>query len=447
MGLASWLGFRQSMPPPAVYWQQSVDIGLLIDGMLQQPIDQLWRQQPHLRTVVGFIARNIAHLGLHAFERDDEDGRNRLRGGPLVQLLEQPNPQSTLYELIYATAASMLLYDVSYWYVGRDNYALSGWVIRHIPSPWVIGTVGASAFAVEKYKVALPNSNGQWIEIDAANMVEFHGWSPADPKTGTSPVHALKSILAEQVHAQVFRDQMWRNGGRVGQYLTRPADAPQWGKGANGVPDARSRFVEQWQEFAGDKGPKAGRTPLLEDGMELKSSRFSAKDEQYVEGNKLSLETVAQVYHINPTMVGLLDNANYSNVREFRRMLYGDTLGPYLAQFEQRINARLVSRVAARPDATYVEFNLNAKLAGSFEEQGAVLQTAVGGPWMTRNEARAKQNMPAIEGGDELILPLNLAQNGDQNPTPAAPAAEPDDPTEGEKKRGIRKINGIHVRL
>lgn len=446
MGLASWLGFRQSTPPPAVYWQQAVNVGLLVDGVLQQPIDQLWREQPHLRTVVGFIARNIAHLGLHAFERDDEDGRNRLRAGPLVQLLDTPNPQTTLYELIYATAASMCLYDMAYWYVGRDNNALSGWVVRHIPTPWVIGTVGATAFAVQKYKVALPNNNGQWIEIPAEDMVEFHGWSPADPKVGASPVHALKSILAEQVHAQTYREQMWRNGGRVGMYLSRPADAPAWGKGSDGRDDARTRFIEQWQEFAGDQGPKAGRTPLLEDGMTLKSERFSAKDEQYVEGNKLSLETVAQVYHINPTMVGLLDNANYSNVREFRRMLYGDTLGPYLAQFEQRINGSLVRRVADKPDATYVEFNLNAKLAGSFEEQGAVLQTAVGGPWMTRNEARAKQNMPGIgPEGDKLIVPLNVTQNGDQNPTPAG--APPDELSEGEKSRGFKSINGVHVRI
>lgn len=444
MGLAAWLGFRPTSPPAAVYWQQSVDIGLLVDGMLQQPIEKLWRDQPHLRTVVGFISRNIAHLGLHAFERDDADGRNRLRDGPLVQLLNQPNPQTTMYELIYATAASMCLYDVSYWYVAEDNNAVSGWVIRHIPSPWVIGTVGASAFAVQKYKVALPNSNGQYVEIPAEQMVEFHGWTPADPRTGTSPVHALKSILAEQVHAQVFRDQMWRNGGRVGQYLTRPAEAPDWSAADPTGASARSRFVTQWQEFSGDDGAKAGKTPLLEDGMELKTNRFSAKDEQYVEGNKLSLETVAQVYHINPTMVGLLDNANFSNVREFRRMLYGDTLGPSLAQFEQRINMSLVGRVAKRPDVTYVEFNLQQKMAGSFEEQGKVLQTAIGGPYMTINEGRARQNMPAIEGGDELIKPLNVTQNGDQNPIPADDV--PDEPDADDA--GAKSLhNGFHVKV
>jgi hypothetical protein len=29
-------------------------------------------------------------------------------------------------------------------------------------------------------------------------------------------------------------------------------------------------------------------------------------------------------------------------------------------------------------------------------------------------------NMPKIDGGDELITPLNVTQNGDQNPIPAA---------------------------
>ena len=29
-------------------------------------------------------------------------------------------------------------------------------------------------------------------------------------------------------------------------------------------------------------------------------------------------------------MVGVLDQANYSNVREFRKSLYSDTLGPWL---------------------------------------------------------------------------------------------------------------------
>ena len=63
-------------------------------------------------------------------------------------------------------------------------------------------------------------------------------------------------------------------------------------------------------------------TPILEEGMTLQRIDFSASEQQFVEAAKLSLVTVAAAFHVNPTMIGQNDGANYSNVREFRRMLF-----------------------------------------------------------------------------------------------------------------------------
>jgi hypothetical protein len=125
---------------------------------------------------------------------------------------------------------------------------------------------------------------------------------------------------------------------------------------------------------------------------------------------------------VNPTMIGLLDNANYSNVREFRRMLYGDTLGPIIASIEDRLNTFYIPLVDPRP-GVYCEFNIDEKLQGNFEEQQAALSSSVGRPWMTANEARALRNMPSIEGqgADELVTPLNVLVGGQASPTDAAP--------------------------
>jgi hypothetical protein len=114
-------------------------------------------------------------------------------------------------------------------------------------------------------------------------------------------------------------------------------------------------------------------------------------------------------------MVGILDNANFSNTKEFRKMLYSETLGPTLAMVEDRINAFLVPRVA-KAEHAYVEFNIEEKLQGDFEEQAAVLSTSTGAPWLTRNEARAKRNLPALPGGDELVVPLNVLVGGQASP-------------------------------
>jgi len=231
---------------------------------------------------------------------------------------------------------------------------------------------------------------------------------------------------------------MWNNGGRVGTYLTRPATAPDWSSGGDQSP--RSRFIAQWKDsYAGDSATNGGGTPLLEDGMELKSVAFNPRENQWAEAVKLSLETVAQVFQVSPVMVGVLDQANYSNVREFRKSLYSDTLGPWLMMIEQRINMSLLPKVLGKSHpGIYTEFNISAKLNGSFEEQGAILQQSVGGPYLTRNEARARLNMTAIDGGDELIVPLNVTANGDQNPIPA----DPEPPAvETPKKNG----HAVHV--
>jgi len=380
-----------------------------LEGVLGMSPERLWRTQPNLRTVVSFMARNVAQLGLHTFERVSDDDRRRVRGGPIASLLKNPNESMTGYELINTLVSDLGLYDEAYWWITEDADRESGWRIDPIPPSWVINRIGGNAFTGPASYDVRTSTNKKAQRIPASEMLVFHGWNPGAPARGASPVEALREILAEQIQAYRFREQMWRRGGRVGTVLERPKDAPTWS------PDARSKFAKDWQSQWAGNGSKAGGTPILEDGMKLSRVGFSAREEDWVEAAKLSLSTCASVYHLNPTMVGVLDNANYSNVREFRRMLYGDSLGPVLAMIEDRINTFLLPRLNAAP-TEYVEFNLDEKLQGSFEEQNQAMQSAIGAPWMTRNEGRALRNMPAIDGGDDLITPLNVLVGGQASP-------------------------------
>ena len=369
--------------------------------------EELYRTQPHLRTVLSFVARNVAHLGLQAFERVSDTDRKRLAGDPLSNLLSQPNSDTTRYELINGLVSDLGLYDAAYWLLNETDSTKSGWEIRPIPPAWIVEHRGGTAFSVGAYVIQSPN--GQRVQVSADDMIVFHGWNPGKPKYGTPPVETLKQVLAEQVQAWSYRQQIWQRGGRVGAYLTRPS-------GTSWSDSARERFANDWKSrWTGMDGAKAGGTPILEDGMELKRIGFSAREEEWAEVSKVAMATVASVFHVNPVMVGVLDNANFSNTKEFRKMLYSETLGPLLAMIEDRLNAFLVPRVT-KVDSAYVEFNIAEKLQGDFEEQAAVLSSSTGAPWMTRNEARSRQNLPAIEGGDELVTPLNVLLGGQASP-------------------------------
>lgn len=397
--------------------QVTVDIGSTIsDRVLGMSPAEVWRTQPHLRTVVTFMARNIAQCGLHTFQRVGETDRVRLRDGAIAATLARPNAQTTSYELAFGTVADLALYDVAYWHYLKDADAPSGWSIYRLPPDWVT-PLGGDAFSYDSYKVTVDGAVRSVI-LSADSVLAFHGWNPLDTRRGSSPVASLKAILAEQMMAVQHRQQVWQRGGRVSTVITRP-------EGAKWSDAARESFRKDWNsKYVGD-GPNAGGTPILEDGMTINRLDFNAHEQQFVEAAKLALATVAGVYHVNPTMVGVLDNANYSNVREFRKMLYGDTLGPVLASLEDRINTFLVPTLDPRP-GIYVEFNIAEKLQGNFEEQTTALQAAVGRPWMVADEARARLNLPSL-GGDagRLVTPLNVLVGGQASPRDSAPKGGP----------------------
>lgn len=390
--------------------------GPSVESILGLSAEEMWRTQPYLRTVVTFMARNIAQLGLQTFVRVDETDRQRDRSGPLAITLARPNGTDTSYDLIFGLVADIGLYDTAYLYVTQDAAAPGGWTIHRLLPTWVTPK-GGDAFSPARYEVRAESRSEPTI-LQAKDVIDFHGWNPTDARFGSSPVSALREILAEQVQAMRYRSAVWQRGGKVSSVITRPAGAP-WSDAA------RESFRADWNSKYTGNGKSVGGTPILEDGMTINKVDFNATEQQFIEGARLALNTVASVYHINPTMIGLLDNANYSNVREFRKMLYGDSLGPVIAMIEDRLNTFLVPMIDKRP-GVYVEFNIAEKLQGNFEEQTTALQSAVGRPWMTADEARGKFNMPSL-GGDaaQIVTPLNVLVGGQASPQDSAPKGGP----------------------
>ena len=368
--------------------------------------DDIYRTQPHLRTVVGFIATNVAQLGLHAFKREGEE-RSRVRDGEVSEWLRKPNSEQTMYEFVEQLVGELALYDAAYVWVFQGPDHMESKVI---PTKWVTTTENAFGM-VKTFSFVDPTDDTNHAWIDPSEICRFVSWSPGSSSGGSSKVDTLRLIISEQAAAWKERAQVAKRKGRVGGFFSRPADAPKdgWDNGA------RKRFMDMVHDFTGDHGARAGEDMLLEDGITYSRGSRTPQESQWADSVKLSLVTCAQVYHVNPTMVGVLDNANYSNVKEFNRSLYTDSLGPIIKQLEDRLNAFLMPMLGVDADV-FVEFNVEAKLRGSFEERAAVISKATGGPWWTRNEARKLDNMPPVDGGDELIVPKNVSEGGLASP-------------------------------
>jgi HK97 family phage portal protein len=254
------------------------------------------------------------------------------------------------------------------------------------------------------------------IEYSRDEVIHIHGYNPKDPRKGLSPLETLRQLLAEQQAAAEHREGLWRQGARASLVIERPLGAPQWSD------VARSRFRADWEaSFTGARN--SGKTAVLEEGMIAKPLQtFSPRDAQYLESNQLAREIVAAAYGIPAGLLGL-GNQNYSSLTEQHRQLYTDCLAPWLTVIQEELETQLLYEFEL--ENAYLEFQLADKLRGSFEEQAAVLQASVGAPYLTRNEARARLNLPSIEGGDELVTPLNVITGGLASPQDTAPEGVP----------------------
>ncbi|WP_107768458.1 phage portal protein [Nocardioides terrigena] len=369
-------------------------------------VEHFWRTQPNVRKVVDFIARNAA-IPMHAYERVSDTDRRRLSGEPLAQVLGAPRRGVGPFRFWHSVISDGLLYDR--WCILKD-YSSGSLELVQVPS-WRLRietdalrrVTGLRYWAGDDGRLT---GDDAWIKIDLDEAIFDHGYAPR--RAGLSPIETLRDILDESAEAVAFRREVWANGVRGAEYIKRPKEA-QW------TPEALDRFKTGMSAYQRG-GSSAGGVPVLEDGMEFANREaMTSKDALDLDGRALTAIECAAAWHIAPELVGARQG-NYSNVREYRQMLYRDSLGPYIQPIEQAINAQLVPDLA-NGRSIYVEANIESKLRGSFEEQAQIMSTATGAPYVTRNETRARMNMPPIPGGDELVTPLNVLVGGQASPT------------------------------
>lgn len=386
----------------------------------------IYATQPSVRTCVDFLARNIAQLGFHVFRRVSDTDRVRLTDHKLADWIEHPNPYTTRYRLFESYVADLALYFNAFWLKVRDGDRVQ--LVRVPPSEIYV----EGGLLPSRYVWTVDNRE---VPIAPEELVYANGYNPLNALAGLSPIETLRQILAEERAAGDHRERYWRNASRMEGVIERPKDAPKWS------PEQKNKFREQWQErYAGPQS--VGAAPVLEDGMTWRQVSWSMKDSDYLNARKLSREECAALWHIPLPMVGILDHATFSNIKEQHKQLYADCLGPWLEMIQEAIELQLLPDTR---DVTnvYAEFNINDKLKGSFEEQATALRSAVGRPFMTANEARARMNLPAITD-DPTADQLAAQQGGPAQSFTVRPQGGPDDNQNDNNQNAIAAIVRAH---
>lgn len=358
------------------------------DGSMRPPAT-LFETQHAVNICVRFLARNIAHTALKVYRRGEgEQAPEHLPDHALSKLLNRPNPRTDRFILIQDTVADMALYGDAFWWKARAGDTRQ--LIR-IPPAFCSPQGGNIFTGPEFYKLT------DGTELAPSEIVHFRDYNPTDPRTGTSRLRALRSVLREELEASRHRANFWRKGARMSGFIKRQKETP-WSD------DAYKRFTEGLKKFSRG-GEREGEWFVLEDSMEPDSLAFSPKEAEYLEGRDWALDIVATAYDIPLPLLSRTATPTFASLKEFHKVLYVDTLGPWNAMIEGAIWLQLIPEFD--DEDLYVEFNIAEKLQGDFEQTSNAFRQSTQVPVLSVNRSLKILNQPPVGDPEDPENPYN----------------------------------------
>jgi HK97 family phage portal protein len=368
----------------------------------------MYRSSPAVRTVIDTITRNIGQLDLRLYEELSEAEREPRPEHDAALSLRYPNEADSQDRWIRQMFKQFLINDDAYSLM--TPAAGAQFSVFSVPTH-MVEVSGESLWRADSYIIT--KRDGTRDRWPTENIMHWRGENPDDPRIGLSALESIRSVIAEDAALQVAITELANAGLTEPVYAWRPLEAPL-------IPDPQT--VARLEEDATNKvNQRHRRVSLWQEGTELRSFGVSPRDAQMFEVRKWAIERVASVFGVPLGMVGLDDNLD-----EARTQFYADTLPPYCESFTKMLNHRVLVSVYNWTDGCF-EFNLDEKHMG--DDRLKALVSATGRPVMLTNEARAKVNLPPVDGGDELVTPSNVVV-GEKPSVDVMPIQNPNGPAQ-----------------
>ncbi len=144
---------------------------------------------------------------------------------------------------------------------------------------------------------------------------------------------------------------------------------------------------------------KCGKTAILSNGAKYNPTTFSPVDAQTVEQLKMTAEIVCSVFRVPAYKIGVGQPPSSDNVEALEQQYYSQCLQTLIESIELLLDEALET---GENEST--EFDVTTLLRMDSERRMKTLGDAVKNTLLTPNEARKRENLPPLAGGDALYL-------------------------------------------
>lgn len=330
------------------------------------------------------LVQSGSSLPLHVY-RSVAHGREEMRAGNLVEILNRPNNIMTALQFRAAMWAQRVLWGNAFAEIKRSS---TGRVVALWP-------LRPAQISIERRmgKLIYNYSTEQGLrQIAQEDMLHIRGFSP-EGTLGLSPLAYARYTLGVSVSADK-RAAVSFSGTPNG--FLRMAEWPN----DEQKEDIRTNYSELGTSEVGD-----GSFWLLPGGMEFDHYGLPPDDLQMLQSRQFQIGEVARFFGVPVVLLdgGAQTSAWPASYEQQMLSFLQFTMRPYLEEFEDAINSSLA------PKGIFVEHNAKSLLRTDSKSRAEYYRTMVANGLMTVNEVRKEENLPPIEGGDEARAQVNMA--------------------------------------
>jgi HK97 family phage portal protein len=333
---------------------------------------------------VNLLAGTIASLPLMVYRTDAKGERTIARDHKLYRVLhDSPNFDQTAVDFWEFVCASIELWGNAYARIERSGGNVTG---LHPIAPNLV-TVRRLGNGTIEYRWT--DDGKAYVETDRT-ILHIRGFG-GNPLGGMSTLHFGRHTFSLARAIDRSAGGMFKNGLRPSGVLT----FEKWLS-----PEQRSLSEQKLTEkFLG--AMNAGRPLILEGGTKWEQLTISPEDAQMLESRGFSVEEICRFFGVPPHMVGHTDKATSwgSGLEQQTLGFQKFTLRRRLKRIEQALEKQLLTPLDRAAGLT-IEFNLEGLLRADSAARASFYQSGLMNGWMTINEVRALENLPAVEGGE-----------------------------------------------
>jgi len=332
---------------------------------------------------VGAISETVASLPLILFKRTGED-RTRATDHPLYRVLhDQANEQQTALEFREWMMAAVLLRGNAYAKIIRGNDGQVRELLPMSPDRTTVLRVG-TGLGYEYTDYA-----GKVERLLSTEVLHLRHRLGDDGVLGVSPIAAAKSVIQLAISERDHGVNTFGNATRLGGILKVPGKLNA---------EQKASLSASWHSQYG--GANAGKTALLEYGVDFTPVSMTLEDAQWITARQFSVEETCRLFRVPPTIVGDLRHGNYSNSVELARQFVTMTLRRHLVAWEQSISKQLLTEAGRR--LYFAEHQVEGLLRGDATNRADFYTKGIAAGWMLPSEARKLENLPVIQGIDDV---------------------------------------------